>query len=385
MLDPDAIDPGGPIDPAVPDPQPVEDVSRPAAFTLMAPGWYPPEHAITQAYGFCFTDHSLVALVHTPDGFNNLPGGQLEPGETAGDALVREVAEEASASVTACRYLACQHVWDPQAPNGPTSHYQTRWWARVELEPWNPCDDEYVARHLVAPSGVLSTLSRRCKEIAGRLVDLAVTAEHDVRSTAIETNPVAGRAHREGSAAAGDVDDQTVTGQRLGHPVIGVATVVGPGTREDGLGDPGPLAVEGGQVVAPHVVAHSVAGINGCAVRHGRTAGTGEQPSAGDTERDGVRDRALDPHDAAGVAPQDDVELVDAEQNRPDDQGDRHRAAKVGRTGQDGPRLAPGGPGRRGDARAGRRGGRVSFWWCVHDWYSTVRPASASSPPGSPA
>lgn len=47
--DPGAIDPGGPVDPEVPDPQPVDEVSRPAAFTLMAPGWYPPEHAITQA------------------------------------------------------------------------------------------------------------------------------------------------------------------------------------------------------------------------------------------------------------------------------------------------------------------------------------------------
>jgi hypothetical protein len=40
------------------------------------------------------------------------------------------------ARVTACRYLACQHVWDPHAPDGPTSHYQTRWWARIELDPW---------------------------------------------------------------------------------------------------------------------------------------------------------------------------------------------------------------------------------------------------------
>jgi hypothetical protein len=53
----------------VPDPQPVDEVSRPAAFTLMAPGWYPPEHAITQAYGFCFTEHGSVALVQTHDGF----------------------------------------------------------------------------------------------------------------------------------------------------------------------------------------------------------------------------------------------------------------------------------------------------------------------------
>jgi hypothetical protein len=44
-----AIDPGGPVDPTVA-PQPVDDVDRPAAFTLMAPGWYPPLEAITQSY-----------------------------------------------------------------------------------------------------------------------------------------------------------------------------------------------------------------------------------------------------------------------------------------------------------------------------------------------
>ena len=180
MLDPDAINPGGPIDPMVAGPQPVEEVSRPAAFTLMAPGWYPPEHAITQAYGFCFTDHRLVALVQSHHGFNNLPGGQLEPGETAHDALVREVAEEASARVTACRYLASQHVWDPQAPDGPTGHYQTRWWARIELDPWQP-NHEYVARQLVPPSDLLATLSWRRKQIAARLLDLALAAERAYR------------------------------------------------------------------------------------------------------------------------------------------------------------------------------------------------------------
>jgi 8-oxo-dGTP pyrophosphatase MutT (NUDIX family) len=146
----------------------------------MAPGWYPPEHTITQAYGFCFTDHRLVAVVQTHDGFRNLPGGQLEPGETTRDALVRQVAEEACARVTACCYLACQHVWDPHAPDEPTSHYQTRWWARIELDPWQPAH-ETIARQLVPPGDVLTTLSWHRKQIARRLLDLALAAGHAYR------------------------------------------------------------------------------------------------------------------------------------------------------------------------------------------------------------
>jgi hypothetical protein len=56
------IDPVGPVDPLA-DPQPVDEVDRPAASTLMAPGWWPPEHLVTQACGFCFTPDGRVVLV----------------------------------------------------------------------------------------------------------------------------------------------------------------------------------------------------------------------------------------------------------------------------------------------------------------------------------
>ncbi|MCZ4507409.1 hypothetical protein O3Q52_04135 [Streptomyces sp. ActVer] len=83
--------------------------------------------------------------------------------------------------MTSCRYLACQHVWDPQAPAGPTSHYQSRWWARVELGPWRP-EHETVARRLVPPDRAVDLLSWRRKEIAGCLMEQALTAERRVRS-----------------------------------------------------------------------------------------------------------------------------------------------------------------------------------------------------------
>jgi 8-oxo-dGTP pyrophosphatase MutT (NUDIX family) len=165
------IDPGGPVDSAVP-PQPVDEVARPAFLTLMAPGWCPPADAITQAYGFCFTADGLVVVVQASDGFWNLPGGQLDEGETAAEALVREVAEEACARVVESRYLACQHVWDPHAPDGRTSHYQTRWWARVELDPWEP-RHEMIRRKLVTPDQVAATLSWSNTTIAERLLAAA--------------------------------------------------------------------------------------------------------------------------------------------------------------------------------------------------------------------
>jgi ADP-ribose pyrophosphatase YjhB (NUDIX family) len=170
-----AIDPGGPVDPTVA-PQPVDEVDRPAAFTLMAPGWYPPLEAITQSYGFCFTSEGHVLLVCCEPEFWNLPGGQVEPGEDPADTLVREVAEEACARVIRARYLACQHVWDPEAPDGRTSHYQTRWWARVELDPGLP-HHETVDRRLVPRDAVLSTLSWSGKAIAGRILAAASAYE----------------------------------------------------------------------------------------------------------------------------------------------------------------------------------------------------------------
>jgi 8-oxo-dGTP pyrophosphatase MutT (NUDIX family) len=166
------IDAGGPVDPTV-EPQAVDEVDRPAAFTLMAPGWHPPRDSISQSYGFCFTASRDVVLVRLEPDFWNLPGGQVEPGEDPADTLVREVAEEACARVLRAHYLACQHVWDPEAPDGRTSHYQARWWARVELDPWTPCH-ETVARRLVPPKLVVPNLSWSGKAIAARLLATAV-------------------------------------------------------------------------------------------------------------------------------------------------------------------------------------------------------------------
>jgi 8-oxo-dGTP pyrophosphatase MutT (NUDIX family) len=142
----------------------------------MAPGWMPPAELVTQALGLCFTGDGRVVMVTRDDERWTLPGGTVEPGETVEQTLVREVAEEACARVLACRYLAAQHVADPLNPDGPPGYYQTRWWARVALDPWEP-RFEMTGRRLVPPGLVLDTLFWTGKQIAGRLLGQAVETD----------------------------------------------------------------------------------------------------------------------------------------------------------------------------------------------------------------
>jgi len=168
------IEPLGPTELTV-GPQPVMG-GRSVTFTLMAPGWVPPAEQVTQSYGLCFTAEGLVLLVSEADGHWSLPGGTVEAGETTQETLVREIAEEACARVVTSEYLACQHVWDPDHPEGRVSYYQTRWWAKVVLDPWAP-EFETVARQLVDPGAVLETISWSDTTILGRLLAQAIEVE----------------------------------------------------------------------------------------------------------------------------------------------------------------------------------------------------------------
>ena len=171
---PSSMAPHGPVDPRV---KPVAIHSdRPAVVTLMASGWEPPRELTTQALGLCFTNGGDLVLVELDGGFWTLPGGTVEPGEELEATLAREVWEEACARVTETRYLASQHVSDPGNPGGLTSYYQSRWWARVELEAWYPCH-ETTARRLVGSEGLCQEISWEETSILERLLALALDCE----------------------------------------------------------------------------------------------------------------------------------------------------------------------------------------------------------------
>lgn len=126
--------------------------------TWLAPPFRPEPQLTTQVLGLCFAPDGQILLV-TGDNENwTLPGGHPEPGETLAAALERELREEGCARLVSCEYLGCQRVEDPERPEGPALYYQTRFWARVELYPFEP-RHETIARRLVAPARFLDTLA----------------------------------------------------------------------------------------------------------------------------------------------------------------------------------------------------------------------------------
>ncbi len=139
------------------------DAPRPWTATWLDPPFQPDIDYVDQAYGVCFTEAGQILLIcsHDVDGVTpywNLPGGGLDPGETLEQCLAREVAEEACARVTDCRYIGCQRVDDLQHPDGPQSYYQARLWARVELDRWDPRHETF-ERRLVPPGEFLAVLA----------------------------------------------------------------------------------------------------------------------------------------------------------------------------------------------------------------------------------
>lgn len=136
----------------------------------------PPRELTTQASGLCFTPDGRIVVVSL-DGENwQLPGGHPEPGESIEAAFVREVAEEACATVLHLSYLGVQEVHDPQPFDGLPVYYQARFWARVLLGDFRPAY-EVCARNCVLPGELIALLRWRTTRILDTILQSALALE----------------------------------------------------------------------------------------------------------------------------------------------------------------------------------------------------------------
>lgn len=130
----------------------------------------------TQALGICFTAERRIVLVTWNDEQWSLPGGTLEAGETLEQTLAREVREEACARVVQSRYIGCQRVDELDGDGG---YYQTRFWARVELDPFS-ADHELTARRLVSPEEFRAALFWEAEATAGLILERGLAVEEAI-------------------------------------------------------------------------------------------------------------------------------------------------------------------------------------------------------------
>jgi len=141
-------------------------------------GWFdppfrPPLDETTQASGICFTGDHRIVLVTLNGSDWSLPGGRPEPGEALQQTLAREGREEACARVIDSSYIGCQRVEELDSDRLP---YNTRFWARVELEEFRP-EHEMIARRLVAPEQFRATLFWGTQTTAGLILERGLAIE----------------------------------------------------------------------------------------------------------------------------------------------------------------------------------------------------------------
>ena len=110
----------------------------------------------SRVYALAFThDHRLLLV---SDGLDDslfwLPGGGIENGETPVDALVRELAEEAAATILDLRRIGAQQADDPL--HG--TEYHDFYWCRVNLAEQFVPRHEVNLRRLVTADDFLDTL-----------------------------------------------------------------------------------------------------------------------------------------------------------------------------------------------------------------------------------
>jgi ADP-ribose pyrophosphatase YjhB (NUDIX family) len=138
------------------------------------PPFRPPLDETSQALGICFSGDHRIVLVTWNGADWSLPGGRPESGETLEQALAREVREEACARVMGSRYIGCQRV--EELDGDRLAYYQTRFWARVELDEFRP-EHEMSARRLVAPEEFRATLFWGAEVTAGLILERGLAIE----------------------------------------------------------------------------------------------------------------------------------------------------------------------------------------------------------------
>lgn len=149
---------------------------RPLAITWHDSSFQPPSERITQVSAFCFTETHEVVLVSMDHQHWQLVGGHPEAGETSEATLRREAAEEACARISHLVYLGCQEVNDPQNPEGMTTYYQVRFWAKVLLDEFRP-QYEIVERTIVSISEVKRMLNWQTTGILDAMLNAALEQE----------------------------------------------------------------------------------------------------------------------------------------------------------------------------------------------------------------
>jgi 8-oxo-dGTP pyrophosphatase MutT (NUDIX family) len=94
----------------------------------------------TRARGLCVTESGAVVLVAGDRSTWDIPGGGREPGESIEENLAREVGEEACCRVIDTTFLTALRSVRLGSDGGVVGEpdHHACYWARVELDPWDP-------------------------------------------------------------------------------------------------------------------------------------------------------------------------------------------------------------------------------------------------------